>query len=57
MRDLYSKIKHYYNQGYSADITCRLITDAGTKISEECVKEVFYELQDEDQSEFIDYSD
>jgi hypothetical protein len=57
MRDLYAKIKHFHSQGYSPDMTYWLITDDGTKVSEDYVKEVFYELDDEEQDGFIDYSD
>jgi hypothetical protein len=57
MRDLYSKIKHFHDQGYSPDMTYWLISDQNIKVSEEYVKEVFYELDDEAQDGFIDYSD
>jgi hypothetical protein len=57
MKDLYSKIKHFHDQGYSVDMTYWLISDQNIKVSEEYVKEVFYELDDEAQDGFIDYAE
>lgn len=57
MSTLFRDVTHMYYQGYSVDMAHQLLHEKDIKVSKEYIEEIYYDLMDEEQDGFIDYSD
>lgn len=57
MSTVFNDVCHMYYQGYSVDMAHQLLHEKDIKVSKEYIEEVYYDLMDEEQDGFIDYSE